>query len=100
MISVNQSTLCPVCGYNLGFEPWKGSSASHEMCPCCGIEFGYDDVPEASGSKGTRKQIYNRWRKEWVKAGMKWTSHGIKPPAQWNPVKQIDRIRSKPSSHG
>jgi len=100
MISVNQSNLCPVCGYHLGFEPWNGNSASHEMCPSCGIEFGYDDVPEASGAKGTRKQIYARWRKEWMKEGMKWASEGIKPPAHWDPTKQMDRIRIRPSSRG
>jgi hypothetical protein len=92
MNRVIQSTLCPVCGYNLGFEPWKGDSASHEMCPSCGIEFGYDDVPEASGAKGTREQIHTRWRKKWVKGGMKWASQGITPPADWNPSKQLKRV--------
>jgi len=92
MNRLNQPTLCPVCGYNLGFESWKGGSASHEMCPSCGVEFGYDDVPEASGTKGSRSQIYARWRKKWMKSGMKWFSQGITPPANWNPPIQLSRI--------
>jgi hypothetical protein len=95
MSRFDHSTLCPVCGYLLGFESWKGNSASHEMCPSCGIEFGYDDVPEASGTQGTRDQIYTRWRKRWVKDGMKWSSHGIAPPPGWNPLGQLKMIGVK-----
>ena len=87
------STLCPVCGYDLKFEPWKGKSASHEICPSCGIEFGYDDVPEASGEKGRRKEVYARWRKKWVEGGMEWSSEGIDPPESWDPRNQLKRIK-------
>jgi len=95
MSRLDHSTLCPVCGYPLGFESWKGNSASHEMCPSCGIEFGYDDVPEASGAKGTRDQIYTQWRRKWMRGGMKWSSHGITPPPSWNPLSQLKRIGVK-----
>jgi hypothetical protein len=95
MNRLDHSTLCPVCGYPLGFESWKGNSASHEMCPSCGIEFGYDDVPDASGAKGTRDQIYTQWRQKWMRGGMKWSSHGIKPPPSWKPLSQIKMIEVK-----
>ena len=38
---------CPVCGYPLGFPPWKEASPSDEICPSCGIQFGYTDAEEA-----------------------------------------------------
>jgi hypothetical protein len=65
------------------------------MCPSCGIEFGYDDVPEASGAKGSRNHLYAEWRKKWMKGGGKWSSHGINPPPSWNPLGQLKRIGIK-----
>lgn len=85
-------TLCPVCGYDLGFEPWVEDSASDEYCPSCGIQFGYHDVTEASGIIGTREQIYVQWRERWVSGRMKWDSKGISPPSNWNPKEQLKRI--------
>jgi hypothetical protein len=57
MDAINSSTLCPVCGYDLGFEPWRGESASDEICPCCGIQFGYSDF--AGGDPEARKALYS-----------------------------------------
>lgn len=88
----NKSMLCPVCGFNLGFEPWKGESASDEYCPCCGIQFGYHDVTEASGMEGTKEQIYMKWRKHWIENAMKWDSDTILPPLNWNPCEQLKTI--------
>jgi Zn ribbon nucleic-acid-binding protein len=91
MDALTKKTLCPVCGYDLGFEPWKNNSASHETCPSCGIEFGYDDEPLASGVSGSRKDIYLDWRNNWMKNGMKWSSDS-KPPDNWDAVEQLRRI--------
>jgi len=74
--SINRSTLCPICGYDLGFKAWYytegGEAASHEICPSCGIEFGYHDVFEACGIEGTREQLQLRWRDKWISGGMRW----------------------------
>ena len=91
------STLCPVCGFDLGFEPWHDDSASHEICPSCGIEFGYDDVPEASGNQGSRQEIYQYWRRRWIQDGMSWWSTSRKPPIDWNPQQQLGRLLKKTS---
>jgi hypothetical protein len=96
MDAINHLTLCPVCGYDVGFEAWYevegGEAASHEICPSCGIEFGYDDVPEASGIEGTREQIYLRWRKRWISGGMRWNSPSIPQPPDWDLGEQLKRI--------
>lgn len=93
MNSLIRSTICPVCGYDLGFAPWVDDSASDEICPSCGIQFGYDDVYEACGNEGSREELQLRWREEWISAGMKWNSIGIPQPSNWNPMDQLKRIR-------
>lgn len=77
---VKPDHLCPVCGYDLGFEPWQGKSASHEICPSCGIEFGYDDVPEAGGLCETREENYQLWRSKWIASGRPWWSSSRPKP--------------------
>jgi hypothetical protein len=69
-------THCLVCGYDLGYEPWRGASASHHICKSCGIQFGYDDVPEGAGRQGSREEIYGMWFREWAVKGMPRTSQG------------------------
>jgi hypothetical protein len=86
------STNCPVCGYDLGFEPWERGASSDEICPSCGIQFGYDDVPEGGGLQGTREEIYAQWRSMWIERGMPWYSIGRPPPHAWNPRKQLELI--------
>ena len=92
MKTTTDPILCPVCGYDLGFRPWRGSSASHQICPSCGIEFGYDDVPEGGGLTGTKEEIYNRWRDDWVAQGMRWWSGSRSMPDGWDPCHQLKRI--------
>jgi hypothetical protein len=82
-----KDSICPVCGYNLGFPAWKGESASDEICPCCFIQFGYDDWAE--DDVGIRRSIYESWRKRWIEKGMKWNSKGRLPPDNWDPVPQL-----------
>ena len=86
------SRPCPVCGYDLGLEPWRGPSASHQICPSCGIEFGYDDVPEGGGLKGTREAVYDYWRSKWIDGGMAWWSMSRPMPPGWDPGQQLKRI--------
>jgi hypothetical protein len=84
--AVVSANYCLVCGYDLGFPPWRGDSASHESCPCCGIEYGYHDaVPEE------RTAIYRDWRQRWVSGGCTWRS-GYGPPGGWNPLDQLKRV--------
>ena len=85
-----KSNDCPVCGYDLGFAAWEGSSPSDEICPCCGIQYGYDDA--AGGDVAKRYLIYNEWRSCWVRKKMPWQSKGISPPKNWDPAKQLMRI--------
>jgi hypothetical protein len=90
MATLKQSTTCPVCGYDLGFQPWNGESPSDEICPCCGMQFGYyDATPE--GSEG-RLRIYAEWRQRWIAEGMAWNSTGQAPPTGWNPVEQLKTV--------
>lgn len=90
-MSMNQSWLCPVCGYSLGFSAWNEGSASEEICPSCGIQFGYDDF--AGGDVVARQALYRSWRDKWVSGGMKWNSMGIEKPKDWNPIDQLKQVR-------
>jgi len=92
---IKSCTLCPVCGYDLGFEPWHGESASHEYCPSCGIQFGYHDVPEGAGIEMNRQDVYTFWRQRWIQGGLQWDSPGLKPPTDWNPREQLDRLHER-----
>lgn len=85
---------CPVCGYDLGFAPWQGFSASDEICPCCYIQFGYDDWTR--GEPGKRPAIYHEWRIKWIDEGMPWRGKGKRPPEGWDPVRQLQTIGVKP----
>lgn len=88
---MDSNTLCPVCGYDLDFEPWRGESASHRICPSCGIEFGFDDA-EGGELHGPREQVYAQWRQRWIDAGMPWFSTARQPPPGWDPHQQLGRI--------
>ena len=81
--------LCPVCGYELGFPPWRDASPSDEICPSCGIQFGYTDA--AGGDAARRALTYSKWRTEWIAAGMPWRSRS-QPPEGWDPVAQLRRL--------
>lgn len=81
------SWLCPVCGFDLGFPPWEGQSASDEICPCCFIQFGYDDWKIEQ-----RLEIYRAWRNRWIQEGMKWRGISTRPSKDWDPIEQLRRI--------
>lgn len=86
----SRDNLCPVCGYDLGFPPWRGESASDEFCDSCGIQFGYHDAMSSDGPE-ERARFYSAWREKWISRGMIWSSSG-KAPAGWNPRKQLSRV--------
>jgi hypothetical protein len=83
-------TICPVCGFALGYLPWDGGSPSDEICPSCGIQFGYDDA-NPDGPAG-RPAIYAEWRQRWIDGGTPWRSVGQPRPADWNPAEQVKRL--------
>lgn len=87
---VNKEYLCPVCGYNLGFKPWKGNSASFEICSCCDIQFGYDDF--CGGRADARAELYRSWRSSWIAKGMPWSDVGNLPPEGWDPQQQLKSL--------
>jgi hypothetical protein len=80
---------CPVCGFDLDFEPWSNGSPSDEMCPCCGIQFGYDDA--AGGEMSDRAEVYDTWRQRWIAAGSHWASSDS-PPRGWSATSQLRRL--------
>jgi hypothetical protein len=82
-------THCPVCGFDLGFMPWEGTSSSDEICPSCGIQFGYDDA--AGGDIVKRREIYREWRARWIMRGKEWSSV-IPPPPGWDPDEQLKTL--------
>ena len=83
-------TLCPVCGYELGFKAWDGGSPSHEICPSCGIQFGYQDA-FAGRDEVSRGFIHHGWRTRWMRDGMPWSS-GNQAPLNWNPSEQLKKV--------
>ena len=91
------STLCPVCGYDLGFEAWKEGNPSFEFCPCCGMQFGYYDF---STTESGRRRQHVEWRERWVREGMKWDDDSQPPPTGWDPVKQLDNLLAHDQESG
>ncbi len=92
----NGESLCPVCGFDLGYQAWEGAEASLEICPSCGIQFGYDEA--AGGDPARRVAAHRAWRERWLSAGCPWTSKGKPPPAGWNGREQVER--SSPHRQG
>jgi len=88
---VDRARLCPVCGFELWFEPWRCDSPADEICPSCGIQFGYHDA--AGGDPNGRGAVYRQWRTRWIEKGMPWDSTGIEePPLGWDPLEQLKRV--------
>src|SRR5262245_21401994 len=81
-----EQTLCPVCGFDLGFRAWDGDLQSDEICPCCGIQFGYHDLDPQR-----RRQVHLAYREKWVASGMRWWSDNP-PPPNWDPAAQLSRV--------
>jgi len=78
---------CPVCGFaGLSDIPRTiEGGGSYEICPSCGFQFGVSD--EDSGIS------YADWRAKWIRRGMRGSGVGMKPPKDWDPVKQLHSIQ-------
>lgn len=66
-----RNTLCRVCGWDFGEEPWSGGAPQYLICDCCGAESGVDDRNERLATR------YLRW---WIDRGCAWTSPTARPP--------------------
>ncbi|MHB8572797.1 MAG: HD domain-containing protein [Candidatus Dormibacteria bacterium] len=76
-------TLCPACGWDLGFDP---VTAEDRRCACCAFSFVARDPGD-----GSRSQAYAGWRWQWLMEGSPWRGEG-EPPLGWNPEGQLRRI--------
>jgi hypothetical protein len=85
--------MCPVCGYpNLKHDPMPTyGGGSYEICPSCGFQFGVSD--EDVGHS------FAEWRDEWIANGMRWSSVAQAPPAEWDPVAQLERVSARDVDH-
>jgi hypothetical protein len=74
--------LCPVCGY------WDLPRPAQDdlICPCCGTHFGYHDYATT----------YDELRRKWIAKGAPWFSRALRPPAEWNALKQLTEARMLP----
>ena len=81
---------CPVCGYKLAEPAWTpDSGGSFEICPSCGMQFGYTDA--AGGDPERRRDLWRKWRQQWVADGMPWRGVG-KPPDDFDPSAQLTHV--------
>lgn len=88
-MSIDDTYLCPVCGYEgLTEPPWSDDSPSDEICPSCGTHFGYDDA--AGGSAARRGAVHRMLRRQWVDAGCSWFSSSTRSPTGWDPLAQLE----------
>jgi hypothetical protein len=78
---------CPVCGFDGLDEPPYSPSGDglYEICPCCGFQFGVSDDNQGIS--------FHEWRHGWIERGMPWDSHGSNPPPDWNPLKQLSKLK-------
>lgn len=83
---------CPACGWPALREPPRSRSGggSYEICPSCGFEFGVTDDDLQIAPKA--------WREAWVASGCRWNSRHRLPPAGWDPVAQLARLKPRPKA--
>lgn len=80
---------CPICGCELGVDPWKDNNPTNDICSCCGIEFGYEDSRPTPAERALR---HAELRQAWIGKGMPWWSTITRPPHGWDPREQLKRI--------
>jgi hypothetical protein len=83
------ANICPCCGYSGLREPPRTASGggSYEICPSCGFQFGVSDEDDG--------YTYARWRAQWKKRGMPWSSKAIAPPSGWSGKSQLAHLPAK-----
>ena len=84
------TTLCPVCGFDLGEPAWPNGLGSFEICSCCGIQFGYEDCA-GGGGPAARAELYATRRERWIGDGKKWWSPRPRP-SDYDPDAQLARL--------
>lgn len=90
--------LCPICGFELNFEPWYGENkalGSFGICHSCSTEFGFHDDEMACGKPGSREELWIKRREEWVAEGMPWRGSLKFKPKDWDPIAQLKRLLEK-----
>lgn len=89
------ATLCPVCGYDLGYRAWETrSSPSGRRCPCCGVIFGLDDTSTPDNPSWNQVLLVHLragWIRGWHMAWMGNEDHP-RPPDSWDPLMQVLRL--------
>jgi hypothetical protein len=70
---------CPVCG----FDAMPLPPGDHTVCSCCGTEFGYHDLHRS----------HEDLRKDWIDRGSPWFSQRMPKPQDWDPQKQLAKLR-------
>jgi hypothetical protein len=79
--------LCPVCGFEMEAPP-----RDYRICPSCGTEFGLHDANTSIAEL----------RDAWMKTGPRWWSKTDSPPANWDPLTQMEQagivIKRQPAS--
>jgi hypothetical protein len=82
---------CLACDYPNLSEPPRSEygGGSFEICPACGFQFGVNDDDEGIS--------YDKWRSDWEKKGMPWSSGAIKRPETWNPVSRAQAKTAAPA---
>jgi len=98
----NIKWYCPICGLDLTNQTHgvtKNDTVKDtflvlngEICPCCGTQFGIGD----GLGEDLDYIFYSKYRKEWIKNGMKWKhedqfSLNSQPP-NWSPIEQLKNI--------
>jgi hypothetical protein len=83
-------TLCPVCGFDLGFSVFAREDPPNAVCQSCRFHFGHDDLR-------FREIRYLQHRQGWIDARMPWEglrgdSVASTPPSEWDPVIQLRRV--------
>lgn len=71
--------ICPVCGYDQLSE----APDDYNICPCCWTEFGVSDIEHS----------FRELQAEWIQSGFRWHSRVVTQPANWDPIKQLERVR-------
>ncbi|MEP7285580.1 MAG: hypothetical protein ABI947_07420 [Chloroflexota bacterium] len=86
--------LCPVCGYELNFSVWEGTTLTKKSCPSCGSDFG-DEFFQGhliAGDAQRNQMFFRIARGWWSEAHLPWRGKDIQKPPDWDPIEQLHQI--------